>query len=66
MKLIFAMFFRKPRKAAIPVIWLAVAKDVEGKPFDYLFLMSRRSIDPESIGPAKRCKTMGNVGTSCS
>jgi NAD(P)-dependent dehydrogenase (short-subunit alcohol dehydrogenase family) len=45
MKLVFAVFFRSPSKAAMPVAWLAASKDVEGKPFDYLFLMSRKEID---------------------
>jgi NAD(P)-dependent dehydrogenase (short-subunit alcohol dehydrogenase family) len=48
MKLIFAMFFASPRKAAEPVIYLAVSKDLEGKPFDYLFKMSRKEIDEKA------------------
>jgi NAD(P)-dependent dehydrogenase (short-subunit alcohol dehydrogenase family) len=51
MKLVFAIFFRSPSKAAIPVIWLAAAKDIEGKPFDYLFLQSRKEIDPKACNP---------------
>ena len=52
MKLVFAIFFRSPAKAAIPVIWLAASKDIEGKPFDYLFLMSRKEIDRKAADPA--------------
>lgn len=48
MKLIFAIFFASPRKAAEPVIYLAVTKDLEGKPFDYLFKMSRKEIDEKA------------------
>ena len=48
MKLIFAMFFASPRKAAEPVVYLAVSKDMEGKPFDYLFKMSRKEIDEKA------------------
>jgi NAD(P)-dependent dehydrogenase (short-subunit alcohol dehydrogenase family) len=48
MKLIFAMFFASPRKAAEPLVYLAVSKDIEGKPFDYLFKMSRKEIDEKA------------------
>jgi NAD(P)-dependent dehydrogenase (short-subunit alcohol dehydrogenase family) len=48
MKLIFALFFKSPRKAAEPVVFLAVSKDLEGKPFDYLFKMSRKEIDQKA------------------
>jgi NAD(P)-dependent dehydrogenase (short-subunit alcohol dehydrogenase family) len=48
MKLIFALFFKSPRKAAEPVVYLAVSRDLEGKPFDYLFKMSRKEIDEKA------------------
>jgi NAD(P)-dependent dehydrogenase (short-subunit alcohol dehydrogenase family) len=48
MKLVFAMFFKSPRKAAEPVIYLTVSKDLEGKPYDYLFKMSRKKIDEKA------------------
>lgn len=48
MKLIFAMFFKSPKKAAEPVMYLAVAKDQEGKPYDYLFKMTRKAIDEKA------------------
>lgn len=48
MKLVFALFFASPRKAAEPVVYLAVSKDLEGKPFDYLFKMSRKEIDEKA------------------
>jgi len=51
MKLVFSLFFRSPAKAAIPVLYLAASKDVEGKPFDYLFLMSRKEIDEKASDP---------------
>jgi NAD(P)-dependent dehydrogenase (short-subunit alcohol dehydrogenase family) len=51
MKLIFTMFFASPRKAAEPVVYLAVSKDVEGKSFDYLFKMSRKEIDEKASDP---------------
>lgn len=45
MKLVFKIFFSSPEKAAEPVVYLAASKDMEGKNKDYLFLMSRRSVD---------------------
>jgi NAD(P)-dependent dehydrogenase (short-subunit alcohol dehydrogenase family) len=48
MKLIFAMFFKAPKLAAEPVIYLAISKDMEGKPYDYLFKMSRKEIDEKA------------------
>ena len=53
MKLVFAIFFKSPSKAAIPVVYLAASPDMENKPFDYLFLMSRKeaaetALDPEN------------------
>ncbi|MCK9421189.1 MAG: SDR family NAD(P)-dependent oxidoreductase [Bacteroidales bacterium] len=51
LKLVFTIFFKSPVKAAIPVIYLAASPDVEGKPFDYLFLMNRKSIDEKAAAP---------------
>lgn len=51
MKLIFALFFKSPAKAAIPVIYLATSPDQENKPFDYLFLMSRKEADEKALNP---------------
>jgi len=48
MKLIFAMFFKSPRKAAEPVVYLAISKDLEGKSYDYLFKMSRKEVDEKT------------------
>ena len=52
LKLVFGLFFKSPAKAAVPVVYLAASKDVEGKPFDYLFLMSRQRIDEKAEDPA--------------
>jgi len=51
MKLIFMLFFKSPAKAAIPVIYLAASPDLENKPFDYLFLMSRKEPDEKALDP---------------
>jgi hypothetical protein len=51
LKLIFVLFFKSPSKAAIPVIYLAASPDLENKPFDYLFLMSRKEPDEKALNP---------------
>jgi NAD(P)-dependent dehydrogenase (short-subunit alcohol dehydrogenase family) len=51
MKLVFAMFFKSPDKAAEPVIYLACSRDVDGKPFDYLFRMTRKPVDEKAADP---------------
>ncbi|MFZ4522152.1 MAG: SDR family NAD(P)-dependent oxidoreductase [Bacteroidales bacterium] len=52
LKVVFGIFFKSPAKAAVPVVYLAASKDVEGKPFDYLFLMSRQPVDEKASDPA--------------
>lgn len=52
LKLVFGLFFRSPEKAAVPVMYLAASPDMEGKAFDYLFLMNRRLIDEKAADPA--------------
>jgi NAD(P)-dependent dehydrogenase (short-subunit alcohol dehydrogenase family) len=52
LKLTFSLFFRSPKKACEPVVYLASSGDVEGKPIDYLFLMSRKEMDPKSTDPS--------------
>lgn len=51
LRLVFSLFFRSPARAAIPVVYLATSHDVEGKAFDYLFLMNRRAIDEKAEDP---------------
>jgi NAD(P)-dependent dehydrogenase (short-subunit alcohol dehydrogenase family) len=51
MRLIFSMFFKAPDKACVPVIYMAASRDIEGKPLDYLFKMSRKYIDPKALDP---------------
>lgn len=51
MKLVFKIFFSSPEKAAEPVVYLSTSKVVEGKPTDYLFLMSRKSVDELASNP---------------
>ncbi len=48
LRLIFSLFFRSPEAACEPVTYLAASSDVADKPFDYLFLMERKPIDPKA------------------
>ena len=52
LKLTFSIFFRSPKRACEPVIYLAASGDVEGKTIDYLFLMSRKEMDQKATDPA--------------
>jgi NAD(P)-dependent dehydrogenase (short-subunit alcohol dehydrogenase family) len=56
MKLVFAIFFRSPAKASKPVIYLAASPDLEGKAFDYLFLMSRKEVNEKAADPQNGAK----------
>ena len=51
LKLVFSIFFRSPKKACEPVVYLAASKDLAGKNFDYLFLMERKAIDEKAEDP---------------
>lgn len=52
LRLVFSIFFRSPKKASEPVVYLAASKKQEGKSFDYLFLMERNPIDEKAEDPA--------------
>jgi NAD(P)-dependent dehydrogenase (short-subunit alcohol dehydrogenase family) len=51
LKLVFRLFFSSAEKAAAPVLYFSVSNDVEGKTFDYLFLMNRKEVDPKAMDP---------------
>jgi NAD(P)-dependent dehydrogenase (short-subunit alcohol dehydrogenase family) len=51
LKLVFGIFFKSPAKAAIPVVYLAASHDLDGKSFDYLFFMSRKTVDEKASDP---------------
>ena len=51
LKLVFRMFFRSPKDASAPVLYFSASKDVEGKLFDYLFLMNRKNVDSKAMDP---------------
>jgi NAD(P)-dependent dehydrogenase (short-subunit alcohol dehydrogenase family) len=49
LKLVFGIFFRSPSIAVKPVVYFASSQEVNDKPIDYLFLMSRKEMDPKSM-----------------
>jgi NAD(P)-dependent dehydrogenase (short-subunit alcohol dehydrogenase family) len=51
LKLIFSLFFRSPKDASVPVLYFSASGDVEGKSFDYLFLMNRKEVDSKAMDP---------------
>lgn len=51
LKVVFGIFFRSPKQACEPVVYLTASKDVEGKATDYLFLMSRKDVDEKTRVP---------------
>lgn len=51
LRLVFSIFFRSPKKASEPVVYLTASRDVDDKNFDYLFLMERKAIDEKAESP---------------
>ena len=51
LKLFFAVFFRSPKKAAEPIVYLACSPDMEGKTETYIHLMEEKETSPESADP---------------
>jgi NAD(P)-dependent dehydrogenase (short-subunit alcohol dehydrogenase family) len=51
LKLVFGIFFRSPKKACQPVIYLAGSKDLEGRTGTYLFLMQEKTMDDKATDP---------------
>ena len=51
LRLVFRLFFRSPRKACRPVVYLATSRDIEGRDMDYLFLMQRKEMDEKATDP---------------
>lgn len=56
MKIVFKIFFNSPEKAAEPVVYLSTSRAIEGKPTDYLFLMTRKEVDPKAKDPENGSK----------
>jgi NAD(P)-dependent dehydrogenase (short-subunit alcohol dehydrogenase family) len=51
LKLVFGIFFSSPERAVQPILYFACSPEVEGKSSDYLFLMSRKEMDPKALDP---------------
>jgi NAD(P)-dependent dehydrogenase (short-subunit alcohol dehydrogenase family) len=62
LKLVFGIFFRSPVKAVKPVIYFATSADVKEKSIDYLFLLSRKEMDPKSVDEANGKKLWMHSG----
>jgi NAD(P)-dependent dehydrogenase (short-subunit alcohol dehydrogenase family) len=48
LKLVFGIFFRSPKVAVQPVVYFSTSSEVKDKTIDYLFLMSRKEMDPKA------------------
>ncbi|MCK5691248.1 MAG: SDR family NAD(P)-dependent oxidoreductase [Bacteroidales bacterium] len=51
LKLVFGIFFRSPKKACKPVIYLAASKELEGSTGNYMFLMQEKAMDDKAGDP---------------
>ena len=51
LKLVFGIFFRSPKKACKPVIYLAASKELEGSTGNYMFLMQDKAMDDKAGDP---------------
>ena len=51
LKVIFGIFFNSPEKAAVPLVYLTTANDLEGKALDYFFMMERKEMDEKTGDP---------------
>ncbi len=51
LKVVFGIFFNSPEKAAVPVVYLAAGKDLDGKTLDYFFMMERKEMDEKTGDP---------------
>jgi NAD(P)-dependent dehydrogenase (short-subunit alcohol dehydrogenase family) len=51
LRAVFSLFFSSPEKASQPVVYLAAAEEMEGKPMEYLFMMNRKAMDAKATDP---------------
>lgn len=51
LKLVFGIFFRSPKKACGPVIYLSASREVEGTSSTYMFLMQQKEMDEKATDP---------------
>jgi NAD(P)-dependent dehydrogenase (short-subunit alcohol dehydrogenase family) len=52
LRLVFSIFFRSPRVACRPVVYLAASSEMEGRTGEYLFLMQPKEMDGKATDPA--------------
>ena len=48
---IFRIIFRSPAKAALPVVYMAISEDFEGKTSEYLHMFNNKKMDPKIYIP---------------
>ena len=51
LKLVFGIFFRSPKKACRPVVYLAASDAMEGLSGQYMFLMQHKDMDEKAVDP---------------
>ena len=51
LRLVFSIFFRSPRVACRPVVYLAASSEMEGRTGEYMFLMQRKEMDGKATEP---------------
>lgn len=56
LKSIFSVIFRSPAKAALPVVYMAISKDYEGKSNEYLHMFRIKKMDPKVYIPEEGAK----------
>jgi NAD(P)-dependent dehydrogenase (short-subunit alcohol dehydrogenase family) len=53
---IFRIIFKSPEKAAMPVVYMAISKDYEGKTNEYLHMFNEKKMDPKIYIPEEGSK----------
>lgn len=53
---IFKVIFRSPEKAALPVVYMAISEDYEGKTNEYLHMFRHKDMDPKVYIPEEGIK----------
>ena len=53
LNLIFSLIFRSPAKAALPVIYMSISPDYEGKTGEYLHMFKPKKMDVKCYDPAE-------------
>jgi len=62
LKGIFRIVFRSPAKAALPVIYMALSADFEGRTSEYLHMFNPKKMDPKVYDPAEGQKLWERSG----